>query len=185
MGFDQLSAMFMAQEKGSFEPQRQTNFALELYLHEVITEGSAQNLITMALQTGFAPVHDNAEVELPYGNSSVWVAGKRTWEAGVFSVKDSVDRLQAMMLAKWSNKVQDYETDDINFASEYKVAGAIVMYAPNRTRSRQWRLVGCWPKMVNWGTYDMTAGDAIVTIEVTMRYDKAIPVDFLQVKLGS
>ena len=165
-----VTAERIAPQAGGFEPQRQANWTLEIADPSI----DVNDVIQFSLESGFLPSRSNEEIELHFGNERRYVAGKALYEAGTLVVKDFVDARTAKIVSDWQELVYNPATGVVGLASQYKKEANIVLFGPNGTGRRVWTLVGLWPQAVNFGSLDMTANDK-VTIEMTMRYDVAIP----------
>lgn len=90
----------------------------------------------------------------------------------------------AAAIIRWRRQVYNPETGSIGLARDYKKNADLTLIAPDQSQVRIWKFVGMWPQAVKYGTYDMTTSDK-VNVEVTLRYDKAIPSTGLNGGLGS
>lgn len=157
----------LAQYKGGYEPQRQHTWLITIF-----GLPGARNL-ELALRMGFLPSESNEEIEIPYMNSRVYVAGKYMVDAGSITFNDYVDINIMGIIAAWRKQVYDPETGGIGYAKDYKKQAEIILYGPSLKIERTWVLKGLWPQQINFGTIDYSSSDT-VQIECTMRYDKAI-----------
>jgi len=160
--------------QGNYEAQRQNN-----WYFEVAPPSSGSNdtkrVIELALDIGFLPNESSEEIEIHFVNERVYVAGKPLFEAGALTLKDYVDQPVMKAISDWRKLVYNPETGAIGLAKNYKVDSTIVLFAPDGTYRREWDLRGCWPQAVNYGaTLDMSTAE-LNKIEVTIRYDKALP----------
>lgn len=171
MPFDVLADQ-LGQQAGLFEPQRQSNFAIELHLEGI----GIYNPITfqLALQSSNLPTVTVEEIELPIWNTKRYVAGKGTYETITLVCKDMVDVAIAHTMAAWHAQVFDPRTDQIGLARFYKKKANIITFAANGYYLRNWTLIGVWPTSINYGALDMASSEPVM-IETTLRYDKAIP----------
>lgn len=168
----QMSSDFIAPQLGFFEPQRRNHYSVEFHLPSVLD----QQLLTLSIVRGALPNEGNEEIELPWKNESVWVAGRRTLDAGTFAVRDFVDRNSYGAVQRWRGLVYQALTGRVGYAADYKVTGFIVMTGPDGLRNtRLWQLIGCWPKNVNGGDLADDSNE-VVELETEIRYDKAIPL---------
>jgi hypothetical protein len=159
----------IAAEAGTFEPQRQNNWSLEITLDEADKDVIIASLVSSAL-----PPESNDEVEIQYQNEKRYVAGQATFETIPLTLVDYVDVETRNAILRWRLQVYNPETGAIGLAKDYKKRGSIIMTAPDGSTERVCRLVGLWPSAVpNPGTLDMSGSDKVM-IEVTLRYDKAV-----------
>src|SRR5690348_2980484 len=100
----------LAQRGGAFEPQRMHNFTLEI---AGLPGDNALDILTLSLASGSLPNEANEQVEVPYGNERVWVAGKAVYEASEFTFRDYVDRTTARILYDWRRQVYSPITGSI------------------------------------------------------------------------
>jgi len=160
--------------QGNYEVQRQNNWYFEVDPPSA-GRNDTKRVIELALDIGFLPSESNEEIEIHFVNERVYVAGKPLYEAGTLSLKDYVDQPVAKAIVDWRTMVYNPATGAIGLAKDYKVDANIVLFAPDGTYKREWILRGAWPQAVNYGaTLDMSSSD-INKIEITIRYDKAIP----------
>lgn len=169
----------LAQQHGGFEPQRQHNWNIEFALAPL---GVDADVISLALVGGFLPRCMNEDVPLPYGNETVYVAGKATWDRGQIIVRDFIDQPVAQSLWTWREQVYSPGTGQIGLAANYKVNADIVLFSPNSQENnasfeRVWRLIGCWPMTIDFAAQGLDmASSNVVMINMTLRYDKAFAI---------
>lgn len=166
-----LSSDFLAGQAGSFEPQREYNFFFEIGLD---TPQDTETIL-LALEGAFTPSVNAAEVDLRYLNETRYVAGPITYDTGTLRLKDFVDRNTASVVTRWHNLVYDPIRGSVGLARNYKKTANIRLFGPDGSFERVWELRGVWPQGVRYGNLDMTSTGKGV-IEVTVRYDKAIPL---------
>jgi len=165
----------IAKEGGGFEPQRQHNWTL------VVGNLPGMDLVQLSLASGFLPRGGNDEVEVPFGNERVYVAGKAIWEAGSVVCRDYVDRDVAATLWRWRTQVYNPQTGQIGLARDYKKQGEIWLFGPNSIegsagyRTRVWVVRGMFPIAASWAAQGLDmASSQQVMIDITFRFDKAL-----------
>lgn len=164
------NADHIAARAGSFEPQRQNNFTIEIYG----LPGDDGQIIQLGLASiSEIPGAENEIVEIPFQNEKVYVAGKASVAAITLSIRDYVDSQTREALLRWRKEVYDSETGKIGLARDYKKAGAIILTAPDGTEERVFDLQGCFLTNDPKGGLDMSASDQIM-MEVTLSIDKVI-----------
>jgi hypothetical protein len=162
------SADHIAAEAGSFEPQRQNNFSLEIPL------GSAdKDLIVLSVQSVPLPNESNDEVEIQHQNEKRYVAGQATVDTTSMTIHDYVDRDTRGAVMRWRKQVYDPATGQIGLAKNYKKTAYIIMTAPDGTEERICKLKGCWPQAVTGGNLGHDGSEPVM-IEVTLRFDKVL-----------
>ncbi len=157
----------IAQAGGAYEPQRQ--YAWMLHVEGINGSG----VLELSSRTAAPPSEASEEIGIPILNSTVYVAGKQTWEAGSFVFHDYVDANTAKVLNDWRRLVYDPITGKQGYARVYKKLAELVMFGPMNETRRSWLLHGIWPITVNFGTLDYSTSD-IVQIECSFRYDRAV-----------
>lgn len=156
----------LAQSKGAFEPQRAHSWIITFF------DLPGARELELALQTAFLPSESNEEIEIPYMNARVYVAGKYTPESGSITFNDYVDANIIGILANWRKLVFDKGTGGIGLAANYKKTAEITLFGPDFVVERSFLIRGIWPQTINYGTPDY-AGSEIIKTEVTFRYDKS------------
>ena len=160
---------------GGWEPQRQSNFEVIFPgLPNEGWDGVGNNDLALSVDTASLPNLTFGEIELNHLNERVWVAGGVTFEATTIVCKDYLDPDAMDIVDQWVGQLYNARSGRMGLAKNYKKEGRIYLYAPDGGRRRVWDLQGCWPQTVNYGgTLDQSAKDAINTIELTIRYDRA------------
>jgi len=165
-----INAQHLAPALGFFEPQRTFSWVLEIGLDDV----GDQILIMQSLESFGAPKESNETIELHHGNEVRKVAGKVSFEDITLVLKDFVDSKTAQAVAKWRRLVYNPETGSVGLARDYKKSADLIMFAPDLSSARVWKLFGVWPKDVDYGTLDMTSSDK-VTLSLTLSIDRVMP----------
>lgn len=137
---NQLAADHIAQEAGSFEPQRNNNFSLEIPL-----DGADRDLIVVGLHGITLPVQSNTSIKVEYQNESRKVAGVAEVQDGEMMLKDFVDQDTFGAILRWRKKVYDPKTGSIGLAKNYKKTCNLILHAPDGTEKRVGKLIGVFP----------------------------------------
>jgi hypothetical protein len=157
------SADHIAPKEGSFEPVRAYDYTVMF---------SKLKDIDLHVRTANLPTITNEPIEIPYMNETRKVAGKIAIEAGELTVGDFVDPDTAKLIEEWRGLVSDVKMGYVYNATTYKDDGELYLYQGNGTLIRTWKLIGCWPSNVNFGSLDYSSSDQ-VQITMTIQYDKA------------
>jgi hypothetical protein len=157
----------LAAEAGSFEPQRVSNWAVEIPL-----PGADKDVIIAALESFKLPKTSNEKITLAYQNGEVYVAGKAKTDEGQLIVKDIVDRDVLGALLRWRNLVYSHKTGKIGLAKDYKKTVYLVMTAPDGTYQRTAKLVGVFPPADPEFTDLTMTGNDKVTLTIGLSCDK-------------
>jgi hypothetical protein len=160
------AADHIAAEAGTFEPQRQNNFKLEIPL-----PGTDKDYISMALHGFTLPQQTNEVVEVEFQNETRKVAGKATVEEGTMILKDFVDVDTLGAVLRWRKQVYDPQTGNIGRASDYKKTGYVILTGPDGEDERVAKLIGVWPSADPSFDMNMEGSDKIL-LEVPIQIDK-------------
>lgn len=162
------SADHIAAEAGTFEPQRQNNFSVEIAL-----PGADKDILVMSTQGFPLPNESNDEVEIQYQNEKRYVAGMYNLDTTSLTLRDYVDVDTRGAVMRWRKQVYDPATGKVGLAKDYKKTAYLVLTAPDGTQQRLCKLKGAWPQQVTGGSLEMSSAEQ-VQIEVTLRFDKVI-----------
>ena len=162
----------IAQMNSAHEPQRAHQFKLVI---EGILDAP---LIELSIKSAFPPSEKNEEVEIPYMNSRVWVAGKHSTEGGTIVLHDYIDKKTTEVLMYWRYQVFNSKEGTMGYASVYKKAGILYYLPPTLDASsndcQKWDLIGMWPTSFKKGAPDYSSTD-LALIELVIKVDKFIP----------
>jgi len=120
-----------------------------------------------------------AEITLPVYNSTLYLAGKHTWNPMTVNVRDdasgSVSRLVGQQLQKQMDFVEQASAatgQDYKFQTNIEILdGGNGAAAPAVLET--WELYGCFLQTANYNTLNYGTNEA-VTISMTLRFDNAI-----------
>jgi len=184
-----LTANHIGQALGGFEPQRKNNFSFEVD----VPFAGGRTLIKLALSAAFIPkIEMDSPILINYQNEQVQFAGKpKPAGSGTMKFHDYVDQNVRDALLSWFYLVYNPINGAVGLASQYKRDASIVLYAPDGSYSRLWKLKGCWPSSFDFGEVSY-ADNGEVEISMTMNYDKPVPLkgngsnlDITGVQIGS
>jgi len=119
------------------------------------------------------------EITLPIYNSTMYLAGKATWQTMSINIRDdasnSVSRLVGQQLQKQMDFVEQASAasgQDYKFQTNIEILdGGNGANAPIVLET--WELYGCFVQTANYNTLNYGTSEA-VTISMTLRYDNAI-----------
>ena len=124
------------------------------------------------------------EITLPIYNSTVYLAGKPTWEAVTVNIRDDATGEVARLIGEQIQKQFDFsEQASAASGSDYKfktvcqiLDGARGVSTPNILES--WELYGCYIANADYGALNYGENNAL-QINLTLRFDNAIqtPLD--------
>jgi hypothetical protein len=105
-------------------------------------------------------------------NQQIKLAGKTTFDGGELVIHDALSKDVELMFRKWRKLVFDAKQGKVGYAADYKIDGTVNEYSPNGETVRSWKLIGCWPKDVNYGELDYESG-SYKDVTATIVYDWA------------
>jgi hypothetical protein len=164
-------ATALASAQGSFNPQHNNNYQLEL-------QGfTGVDVLAFSVDETSLPKLDVSDLVIQYGNAQVHAAGRYSFGGGRFTFRDYVDRDVMGLLANWFALVvpaiTNPDTTAVGLPSDYKKDCYVVLYAADGSSSREWQYLGLWPQTIDFG--DMSqAGSAQVMVTISFIYDQAV-----------
>lgn len=175
-------AEHLESQLGGFSFQRQNNFGLDII--GLPGPGDA-DLISLSVESCFAPVVGSEVHQAPFGNEVVYYAGRAIPRPGEMVLRDFLDRQVLATMLNWRRLVYDETTGSVGLGSLYKKTAFLVLFGPNSrdgapTFQRRWLIKGIWPSEGNPASNGLTQNSsAHVTSGWTLYFDKAVPQDGL------
>ena len=149
------------------EPKRQTRFILRfpssLGINEWFVESTARPHITIGA------------TEIPFLNTSVWVAGRFNWQTINVTFRDPIGPSAAQALMEWVRLHAESVTGRMGYAAGYKKDVDLEMLDPTGVVVEKWILYGTFLTDVNFNALDYKS-DALATIAATLRMDRCVLV---------
>jgi len=146
--------------------------------------GGATSELTKQVIDVARPQVQFQEVTIPIYNSTLYLAGKHTWQTTTINLRDDAQGNVAKLVGQQLQKQMDFVNQasagsgqDYKFTVRYQVLdGNNGASAPGVLET--WELYGCFLQTVNYNTLNYATNEA-VTIALTVRFDNAIqsPVD--------
>jgi hypothetical protein len=150
-----------------YEPKRQNRFIVRfpssLGINEWFVESSARPHITIAA------------TEIPFLNTSTYVAGRFNWQTLNVTFRDPIGPSAAQALMEWVRLCAESVTGRMGYAAGYKKDVDIEMLDPTGVVVEKWILYGTFLTDVNFNTLAYNQ-DGLATITATMRMDRCILV---------
>ena len=150
-----------------YEPKRQNRFIVRfpssLGINEWFVESSARPHITIAA------------TEIPFLNTSTYVAGRFTWQTLNVTFRDPIGPSAAQALMEWVRLCAESVTGRMGYAAGYKKDVDIEMLDPTGVVVEKWILYGTFLTDVNFNTLAYNQ-DGLATITATMRMDRCVLV---------
>jgi hypothetical protein len=119
------------------------------------------------------------EITLPVYNSTLYLAGKYSWQPITVNIRDDASGTVAKAVGQQVQKQLDFvEQASAATGQDYKFQTNIeVLDGGNGTSApvvlEAWEIYGCFIQTVNYNTLNYATNDP-VTISLTLRYDNAI-----------
>ena len=150
-----------------YEPKRQNRFILRfpssLGINEWFVESAARPHITI-----------NA-TEIPFLNTSTYVAGRFEWEEMSVTFKDPIGPSASQALMEWFRLHAESVTGRMGYAAGYKKNVDLEMLDPTGVVVEKWILEGCMITKSAWDNVSYS-DDKLAGLDVTMQMDRCILV---------
>ncbi len=146
------------------------------WVFEVIGRGTGvfSQSELLVLQSASRPSFKFEEPEMHHNQEVSRFAGKQDWEPVTlvwYDVQQDPDVSRG--LYNWIETVVNMFSIKVAHPRLYKRTASLLMLDGAGQTSERWTMLGTWPSACNWQELDHTSTD-LMTIEATMRYDRAI-----------
>jgi hypothetical protein len=115
------------------------------------------------------------EVEIPFLNTSTYVAGRFNWESIDVTFKDPIGPSASQALMEWVRLHAESVTGRMGYAAGYKKDIELEMLDPTGVVVEKWILQGTFLTNVDFGSLEYS-DDEIADITATLRMDRCILV---------
>jgi len=150
-----------------YEPKRQNRFILSfdstLGINEWFVESTSRPHITIT------------PTEIPFLNTSTYVAGRFTWGVINVTFRDPIGPSASQALMEWVRLCAESVTGRMGYAAGYKKNVEVSMLDPTGVVVEKWILEGTFLSDVNFNSLDYKS-DSLATITATLRMDRCILV---------
>jgi hypothetical protein len=150
-----------------YEPKRNNRFILRfpspLGINEWYVVSAARPKIKIA------------SVEIPFLNTSTFVAGRFNWEAISVTFRDPIGPSAAQALQEWVRLCAESVTGRMGYAVGYKRNVDLEMLDPTGVVVEKWILEGTFLTNVDYGSLSYS-DDKLVEIKANLRMDRCILV---------
>jgi hypothetical protein len=150
-----------------YEPKRTNRFILRfpspLGINEWFVESASR------------PSIDIKVVDIPFLNTSTYVAGRFEWQTIGVKFRDPIGPSAAQALMEWVRLCAESVTGRMGYAVGYKRNVDLEMLDPTGVVVEKWILEGTWLKDVKFGDLSYN-DDKIASISATLRMDRCILV---------
>lgn len=125
--------------------------------------------------SGSRPSVTIEEVEVPFLNTSTYVAGRFNWETIDVTFRDPIGPSATQALMEWVRLHAESVTGRMGYAAGYKKDVELELLDPTGVVIEKWILQGTFLTNVNFNDLDYSSSD-IADINATLRFDRAISV---------
>ena len=150
-----------------YEPKRNNRFILRfpstLGINEWFVETAARPHITIN------------SVEIPFLNTSTYVAGRFTWGMINVTFRDPIGPSASQALMEWVRLCAESVTGRMGYAAGYKKNVDLEMLDPTGVVVEKWILEGTWMNDVNFNSLGYS-DDKVATVTASLRMDRCILV---------
>lgn len=147
----------------NFEPHQKRRFLLAI-------EGIDAYLI----KTGARPTYETSEVEVPWINSTRYIAGKTKFSTMDLTLHDPIAPSGAQQVMEWIRLTFESVSGRGGYADFYKRDIQIKMLDPVGTVVQLWDVKGAWITNANFGDLDYASDSDLAEISLTLRFDNAV-----------
>lgn len=148
-----------------YEPKRKNRFILRF--------DSSLGINEWYVTSSARPSAKINSVEIPFLNTSTYVAGRFTWNEIKVTFKDPIGPSASQALMEWFRLHAESVTGRMGYAAGYKKDVYLEMLDPTGVVVEKWLLQDCFITDLNFGdlAYDQ---DALANIDCSLRMDRCI-----------
>ena len=150
-----------------YEPKRQNRFILRFPSSLGINEWFVESTVRPHIQI--------KDVEIPFLNTSTFVAGRFNWQSMSVVFRDPIGPSAAQALMEWVRLHAESVTGRMGYAAGYKKDIDLEMLDPTGVVVEKWILYGTFLTDVNFNTLNYSQ-DGLATINATLRPDRCVLV---------
>ena len=150
-----------------YEPKRKNRFILRFPSSLGINEWYVTSTVR--------PSAKIKSVEIPFLNTSTYVAGRFDWEEMKVTFKDPIGPSASQALMEWFRLHAESVTGRMGYAAGYKKDVELEMLDPTGVVVEKWILYGTFLTDVNFNALAYNT-DALATITATLRMDRCVLV---------
>jgi hypothetical protein len=148
-----------------YEPKRQNRFILRFPSNLGINEWYVTSTSRPSVKI--------KPVEIPFLNTSTYVAGRFDWEEMKVTFKDPIGPSASQALMEWFRLHAESVTGRMGYAAGYKRDIDLEMLDPTGVVVEKWILEGTFITSLNFGDLDYSR-DELVNIQCSLRMDRCI-----------
>ena len=150
-----------------YEPKRKNRF--------IITFPSSLGINSWYVESTTRPKVEIKEVEIPFLNTSTYVAGRFNWSTIDVTFRDPIGPSASQALMEWVRLHAESVTGRMGYAAGYKKDIDLEMLDPTGVVVEKWILYGTFLTDVNFDSLAYNT-DGLATISATLRMDRCVLV---------
>lgn len=147
------------------EPKRKNRYSLEF--------PSELGIDSFIVQTSGRPSLNINATEIPYMNTSTFVAGRAVWQTMDITFIDVIGPSTTQKVMEWVRLHFESATGRSGYAVGYKKNLVLKDLDPVGEDVQKWTLVGCQITTVNFGDNDYSSDD-LANVTITIQPDRCI-----------
>ena len=147
------------------EPKRKNRFTLEFP-----TELGIESYL---VQTSAKPSININKTEIPYMNTSTFVAGRSVWQEMEITFIDVIGPSTTQKVIEWIRLHFESATGRMGYAVGYKKNLVLKAVDPTGVEVEKWTLIGCQIVSANFDSFDYS-DDALAMVTITIQPDLCI-----------
>jgi len=121
------------------------------------------------------PKYTSTETEIPFLNTSTFVAGRFTWDSMQITFRDPIGPSATQALMEWVRLHSESVTGRQGYAAGYKKDVELEMLDPTGVVVQKWILQSTHLNDADFGSLDYSSND-LADITCQIRFDRAINV---------
>ena len=150
-----------------YEPKRKNRF--------ILTVPSSLGINSWYVESTTRPKVTIKDVEIPFLNTSTYVAGRFNWESMDVTFRDPIGPSESQALMEWVRLHAESVTGRMGYAAGYKKDVDLEMLDPTGVAVEKWILQGVFLTSVDFDSLRYSE-DGLITVKATMRPDRCILV---------
>lgn len=149
----------------TYEPKRQNRFIFRFDSDLGINE--------WFIESGVRPKIKITGTEIPFLNTSTFVAGRFVWEAMTLKLRDPIGPSASQAIMEWVRLCAESVTGRQGYAAGYKRTVYLEMLDPTGVVVEKWQMEGCFITAADFGSLGYS-DDKLADISVTLQPDRCI-----------
>ena len=150
-----------------YEPKRKNRF--------IMTFDSSLGINSWYVESTSRPQVSINPVEVPFLNTSTYVAGRFTWSTLNVTFRDPIGPSASQALMEWVRLHAESVTGRMGYAAGYKKDIDLEMLDPTGVAVEKWILQGTFLTNVDFDSLGY-GEDGLITVKATLRPDRCILV---------